>query len=102
MADQPKDINEKTVFALLPDGLKNDPAPVIIVGIPEKAWENLRAGNCSTFDLTKAGFPAKIVLFGSADHDAAMKVIETTAAQNGTALIDDRRKDFSMKISEAK
>lgn len=89
-------IDEKCVFALLPDGT-GDGVPLMVVGIPEKAWLNLRQGKTSTFDLTKVGLPVKFSLFGAESHDAAMKVLEQAASEKGVPFLDERRRDFSVE-----
>jgi len=90
-----KNIEEQMVFAVSPGS--GDGVPVILLGIPEKAWEYMKDGKTHTFDLTRAGLEVKLVLFGAKDHDAAMKLITDGMAERGITVIDERRKDFSIK-----
>lgn len=89
-------IDEKIVFAVSPAG-QGDGAPVVVLGVPKDAWEYMRDGKTHTFDLTKAGIPIKLVLFGAESHDAAMKMLNAGFAAEGRAYIDARNKDFSIE-----
>lgn len=91
-----QDIEEKVVFAVSPDG-QGDGVPVVLLGIPYRAYKRMKNGNTSTFDLTKAGIPVKLVLYGAENHTAAMKMIEAHMAKTGTPMLDERRADFSIK-----
>lgn len=89
-------IEEKIVFAVSPPA-KGEVAPVVILGIPKGAWEYMKDGMTHTFDLTKAGLPIKLILFGAESHDAAMKVLSAGIAAKGPAYLDERNKDFSIQ-----
>ncbi len=90
------DIESKALFALIPDA-QGDGVPLVIIGIPAGAWENLRQEKTSTFDLTKIGVPVKIALFGAATHDQAMQLLDGRMKQEGIAYLDERETDFSIK-----
>lgn len=94
-----KDINEKIVFAVSPDGGPNDPL-VLLLGIPEAAWNYIHDGRTNTFDLTKIGLPLRLVIYGAKTHDEAMKKIEAFTADRGITLVDKRREDFSIKTKD--
>lgn len=89
-------IEEKIVFAVSPTG-QGDGAPVVILGIPKGAWEYMKDGKTHNFDLTKAGIPVKLMLFGAESHDAAMKVMNEAFAASGNAYLDARNRDFSIE-----
>lgn len=91
----PENIEQKCVFALSPQGT-GDGAPLMIIGIPAGAWEYLKDGKTSHFDLTRVGLPVKLVLFGAESHDAAMKVLANGAKARGEAYLDERQRDFSI------
>jgi hypothetical protein len=57
----------------------------------------MKDGKTHDFDLTSIGLPVKLMLFGGADHDAIMRAIEKLASNQGIALRDERRRDFSIK-----
>ena len=83
------------MFALSPTGT-GDGVPLMVVGIPEKAWTVLIEGKTAEFDLTKAGLPIKLVLFGAKDHDAAMKMLTEHAANRNEPMYDRRREYFGI------
>lgn len=89
-------LEEKMVFGVSPEG-QGDGVPLILLGIPAGAWEYMREGKTHTFDLTKIGLPIKIMLYGAADHAAAMKLIEGHLSDKGMPYVDARREDFSIK-----
>lgn len=89
-------IEEKMVFGVSPEG-QGDGVPLVLLGIPAGAWEHMREGKTHTFDLTKIGLPIKIMLYGAADHAAAMKLIEGHLTDKGMPYVDARREDFSIK-----
>lgn len=89
-------IEEKMVFGVSPEG-QGDGVPLVLLGIPAGAWEHMREGKTHTFDLTKIGLPIKIMLYGAADHAAAMKLIEGHLSDKGMPYVDARREDFSIK-----
>lgn len=89
-------IEEKMVFGVSPEG-QGDGVPLVLLGIPAGAWEYMREGKTHTFDLTKIGLPIKIMLYGAADHAAAMKLIEGHLSDKGMPYVDARREDFSIK-----
>ena len=74
-----------------------DGVPALILGIPRGAWQYMRHGKTHTFDLTKAGLPIKLVLFGGKDHAEVMAVLNKAMADSKTPYIDERRTDFSIK-----
>lgn len=51
--------DEKIVFALSGD------RSILILGIPEPAWDYMSHGKTHTFNLKKEGFPVNLVLFGA-------------------------------------
>lgn len=89
----PKNIEEKIVFALSSSRI----GPILTLGIPTAAWEYMKDGKTHHFDLTAIGIPVKLMLFGAESHDAAMKVLEKAAADNGVPLLDGRQQDFGIK-----
>ncbi|WP_287260120.1 hypothetical protein [Mesorhizobium sp.] len=94
MATNPRD--EKLVFAVSPAG-QGDGVPILLVGVPNGAWEYMKDGKTHHFDLTKAGVPVKLLFFGAETHAAAMKVIDDAMKASGTAYLDERRTDFAIK-----
>ena len=94
------DVEKKVVFAVSPTGT-GDGIPVVLIGIPAGAWEHMKDGKTSDFDLSRIGIPVKFMFFGAASHADAMKTLEAAAAATGTALLDERRRDFSIKPGPA-
>lgn len=77
---------------------EGDGTPVVVIGIPLAAWERMKDGKTTTFDLTKAGVPCQIVLFGCDDHDDAMKKLGPLLAPG----FKDTRDDVDYSIPDAK
>lgn len=94
-----KPIEERVVFAIAPQG-QGDGVPVVMLGIPKGAWEYMKEGKTHTFDLTKAGVPVKLVVFGGATHAEALEVIEQGARDANRPLLDRRRDDFSIRLDD--
>jgi hypothetical protein len=91
-------IEEKMVFGISPgDG---NGVPLVLLGIPKGAWDYMKDGKTHTFDLTKAGLPIKIMLYGADNHSAALKMVERHIAEKGLPYLDQRREDFSIKPRE--
>lgn len=92
---------EKVVFGISYEG-QGDGVPLIMMGIPAAAWDYMRDGKTHTFDLTKAGLPVKVILFGAKTHDDVVKVFGQINAAAGAPYIDARNQDFSIKDKETK
>lgn len=92
MTDKPKDPRQ-CVFAVtqMADG-----TPLLFIGIPEAAWEHMRVGNTSNFDMTKSGLPFAVSLFGGKDQESLLALIEQGAKAGGLELRKDLKKDFSI------
>lgn len=41
-----------------------DGIPIVVLGVSKEAWEYCKDGKSHTFDLTRAGIPIRIMLFG--------------------------------------
>jgi hypothetical protein len=89
-------IEQKVVFAVAPQG-QGDGVPVVVLGIPEGAWEYMSKGKTHTFDLTMAGVPVKLILFGGKDHSEVFGILDKTAQVSNTPYLNRMRDDFSMK-----
>lgn len=89
-------VDKRMVFAVGDLGRNGEQA--LLLGIPAAVWDEIKGGAIShDLDLTVLGIPLKLVLFGGADHSACLKVIEEAARKHGVPLLDERRKDFSIK-----
>jgi len=49
-------------------GTAGDGLPTVIIGLPEEGWKYCQNGKVHTIDLTGAGLPVHIILFGGKDH----------------------------------
>lgn len=87
-----KELDERPVFLIgqTPDG------PALMIGIPDACREMLKDGNSHAFNLTKAGLPLKVLIYGAKDHDAAIAVLEGYAKENNLPFFDERRKNFGL------
>ena len=91
-----EDVRDKNVvFAI---GPAIDGVPVVLCGITQKAWDNMQNGLSSDMDLTKAGYPFRLILFGAKSHEEIMSVISSISPKGD--YVDLRHKDF--KIEEPK
>lgn len=72
-------------------------APIIFVGIPEGAWDDMKAGKTKGFDLSKAGANVQVILFAGQDEAAVKKIIMDGASASGIAVNDKTGHDFSIK-----
>lgn len=94
MNDQSIKPEEKVLFCISQD--HGDRTPVVMFAIPTAAWEYMKDGKTHTFDLSKAGLPLRIVLFGGKDQTALMKVLKEDLAKKGIMVDDRRGEDFSI------
>lgn len=83
---------EKMVFAVSTDGDE----PLLLLGIPAASWEYMRDGKTHHFDLTKAGIPLKLLVFGGKDHAEMRALIERHNAKQGMATLYQPGKDFGI------
>lgn len=95
-APSPRDDEHKILFAVAP-AAQNDGASVLLVGVSTKCWEYMRDGKTHTVDLTKIGVPLQLIVYGGADYASVVKVIEDHCKEQGQALLDLRRQDFSIE-----
>jgi len=95
-----QNVEQKLVFAISPEG-HGDGIPLLLVGVPRAAWVYMKDGKTHHFDLSSIGIPIKLMMFGAADHDAAMKVVQDAIAASGLACLDECQTDFSIQPKEA-
>lgn len=91
------DREQKVVFAT---GESDDGgAPLLLLGVPELAWEYMRDGMTSTFDLTKVGLGIRLIIFGGDSHESVMQIMKLSMAQQlaNLPIVDRRGEDFSIK-----
>jgi hypothetical protein len=86
-------IEEKLVFGISP----TDTGADLLLGIPAGAWEYMKDGKTHHLDLSRLGIPIRIILYGAATHDAAMKHVEEHNRSLGLPILDERRTDFGIK-----
>jgi hypothetical protein len=91
-----RNIEDKIVFGVCPGG-EGDGVPLVLLGIPKGAWEYMKDGKTHNFDLTKAGIPVKLMLYGGDSHSHCMKMIEAHLSKQDLPYLDQRREDFSIK-----
>jgi hypothetical protein len=87
-------IDKKPVFMF---GRAGDGKSILIFGIPETAYDPAPNGHSFDFDFTSIGLPIYTMIFKGMDHADCMKQIEDIAKRQGVPLLDERRKDFSIK-----
>lgn len=79
-------------------GLGQDAAgeAVLLLGVPAAAWEHMKDGKTSHFDLAKAGLPLKVLVFGAATRNDCLKVIELHNSRVGVATFYEPGKNFGI------
>lgn len=97
---EPVSINERVVFAVAPNHA-GDNIPLVILGIPKDAWLKMASGKTHHFDLTKAGVPVRLMLFGGGSHTDIMKELNEAAQNAGATYRDERRTDFGIDTPKA-
>mgnify|MGYP005820188899 CR=1 FL=1 len=85
---------EQVVFGV---GPCDDNKTAIILGVSKSSWEYMKDGLCHAFDLSSIGLPLKIVLFGAETREIAQKQIEKSMHDQGVPVLDETRRDFSIK-----
>lgn len=90
--------DDKLVFALMPT--TDGGSPLLSIGVPRAAWERLKDGIGDTIDLSPLGFPVRIMVFGTESHAEGVKLLMEGAKRAGVAVLDERRRDFSIKTKE--
>jgi hypothetical protein len=88
--------DEKIAFAISPEG-QGDGIPALILGVPTGAWGYMADGKTHTFDLTSVGLPIKLVLFGGETHASVKRTLEALVLSTGVPVLDETRRDFSIK-----
>lgn len=83
---------EKMVFAVSKVGDE----PLLLLGIPASAWEHMKDGKTHHFDLTKAGIPLKLMVFGGKDRAEMQVIIEDHNKRQGLATLYQPGKDFGI------
>lgn len=89
-------IEERLIFAICPEG-QGDGVPALMIGVPKGAWQYMRDGKTHTLDLTSAGLPIKLILFGGSDHADVMRQVNEVMKATNTPYLDQRNRDFSIK-----
>jgi len=79
MSKSARDDEDKVIFAVSPDG-QGDGVPIVIFGIPKAAWERMKDGHTSTFDLTKIGLKFKCVMYGAETSEQAKGYLNLAGA----------------------
>lgn len=87
------DNEAKCVFAL---GLAEDGrTPMVVLAVPDKAWEHMKDGKTHTFDFSAAGLPVQIMMFGCRTQEEALAVIHE--ANKMPSFKEDLKTDYGIK-----
>jgi len=88
--------SDQVVFAI--GRGEGDAVPTIVLGVSREAWVYMKDGQSHTFDLTKAGVPVKIIMFGAKDREEAKRLIMAGAGNSqNEPMLDATDLDFSIK-----
>lgn len=55
--------------------------PVVILGVPQGAWDFMEGGLTHTFDLTSLGIPIQLLMFRGKDYADLVSTLENTAKE---------------------
>lgn len=83
---------EKMVFAVSKAGDE----PLLLLGIPAAAWNHMKDGKTHHFDLTKAGIPLKLIVFGGETRAEMQAIIESHNQRQGLTTLYQPGKDFGI------
>ena len=93
------DRDNKIAFAIAPI---DNGVSLLLVGVPQQAWDYMKEGKTHTIDLTTLGLPIKVALYGGESHKEVMVVLKDYAKNNEIPYLDERDKDFSIKMPDEK
>ena len=63
--------------------------PVVVLGLPEAAWEYMKDGKTHTFDFTKVNVPLMLVAFGGKSRETIIEELRSKGAQWGISIKDE-------------
>lgn len=95
--NKPMRADQRVVFGVSQDA---DDAILVLLQVPPGGWEYMKDGTCHTFDLTKAGYPIKILLSGCESRADAMRILEEANRQSQSATLHMAGTDFGIKDSK--
>ena len=94
------DIEKRMVWGIIPT--TDGKPPIIMLGIPQGAWNRLKHHEAQTIDMTRHKIPLRVMVYGGQSHKDCLEVIEKAARSAGIAIIDERRDDHSIKFEDDK
>lgn len=83
----------QVMFAM---GVMDDNVPFLILGVSKEAWEYMKDGKTHTFDLSKAGLPLRVAMFGCADTKTARNELNNKLKSMGMGSLETPGKDFGI------
>jgi hypothetical protein len=88
--------DQQIVFAVgnFPDGVLS-----LLIGVPRDAWIYMRNGGTQQIDLTKAGIPVRIMMWGTKNHESAVRELEAGVKIKGGKVNKDFDKDFAIETN---
>lgn len=90
-----QDIEKRIVFAMSPPSRR----PVtLLIGMPKASQDYLMDGTglSHDLDLTRAGLPIKLIIFGGKDHDDVKRQLDKAMSIAGVTINDQRNRDFAI------
>ena len=90
---------EQIVFLLGPPAKERDPPPLVF-GISDAAWAYMQGGLSHDFDFRGVGVNLQALIFRGTDHADIMRQMEEAASRANVPIVDERRRDFSVKDRE--
>ena len=85
---------DQIMFAFAPTN--DGQPPIIILAIPDGAWNYMKEGKTHTFDLQRAGVPIRFMLFGCRNRTEAAKLLNDSMANAGVPYLNETGTDFSI------
>ena len=74
--------------------------PVVVLGVPDAAWEYMKDGRSHTFGLRKVGFPVDIIMFGGRTRAHILDALSVVQNGGDVASKLDTTTDFAIPEDE--
>ena len=75
-----------------------DGVPLVMIGVPEGAWDHIKDGKTNHFDLTPVGLPVKFIIYGGKTPEDCAAIIVKWNDAAGHETVDTRDRDLGIKF----
>ena len=92
MKESEADNKVAVLAAVTEDGI-----PLVTLGVSKAAWEYMKDGKSHTFDLTAAGIPLRLIMFGGETKAGMIESLRAQGEAWGLTVNDGPPLDFGIK-----